>query len=571
MNDEEIKNEIRKFALQNAAEHEGQTRDKTILAKIMGNVPELRQKAKEISPIITEIVSEINQIPLEKQQKEIQEKYPELLEIKKEKPQKENTLPALKNIEGKEIITRFPPAPNGYPHIGHAKAAIISDEYAKMHGGKIILRFEDTNPGTERLEYYAAIKVGMDWLGIKYDSVEYVSDSLDILYKKADQIIKSNDAYVCTCSQDSISKDRREMTECGCTKQSLEENEKLWHKMFDEKGFKEGQALLRFRGNMQSGNTTMRDPALFRINTKRHARQEQKYKVWPTYDFAGIIFDSISKVSHAMRSKEFELRKELHHTILDKLGMEKAEFIFFGRLDLEGMPVSKSALKPLIENGKVPWYDDPRLPTLEGLRRRGIRPEAVKKFILSLGLTKNDTVSPFASLEAFNKKIIDGESVRLHMVRNPKELKITNLPSSEFHLSNHPTMDLGKRTVNIDNSVMIEGEDAKDLKNGESIRLLGIGIVKITDSSDLTAEFISENAENIEKKIQWVAGEPIKIKIIVPDQLFFGEKFNEDSLKEVEGFVEQAYLELKDGDEIQFIRFGYCRKESTHQVIFTHT
>ena len=117
---------------------------------------------------------------------------------------------------------------------------------------------------------------------------------------------------------------------------------------------------------------------------------------------------------------------------------------------------------------------------------------------------------------------------------------------------------------------MIEGEDAKDLKNGESIRLLGIGIVKIIDSSELTAEFISENAENIEKKIQWVAGEPIKIKIIVPDQLFFGEKFNDDSLKEVEGFVEQAYLELKDGDEIQFIRFGYCRKESTHQVIFTH-
>jgi len=494
-----------------------------------------------------------------------------LLELKKEKPQKESLLPALKNIEGKEIVTRFPPAPNGYPHIGHAKAAIISEEYAKMHNGKMILRFEDTNPGTERLEYYAAIKVGMDWLGIKYDSIEYVSDSLDILYKKADQIIKSNDAYVCTCSQDRISKDRREMTECDCTKQSLEENEKRWHKMFDEKGFKEGQALLRFRGNMQSGNTTMRDPALFRINTKRHARQEQKYKVWPTYDFAGIIFDSISKVSHAMRSKEFELRKELHHTILDKLGMEKSEFIFFGRLDLEGMPVSKSALKPLIENGKVPWYDDPRLPTLEGLRRRGIRPEAVKKFVLSLGLTKNDTVSPFASLEAFNKKIIDAESVRLHMVRNPKELKIVNLPSNEFQLPNHPTIDLGKRTVNVNDSVMIEGEDAIELKKGESIRLLGIGIVKIIeDGSDLAAEYISENAGKIEKKIQWVAGEPIKIKIIVPNQLFFGEKFNEDSLKEIEGFVEQAYLELKDGDEIQFIRFGYCRKESTRQVIFTH-
>ena len=570
MNDEEIKNEIRKFALQNATEHEGQTRDKTILVKIMGNVPELRQKAKELSPIITKIVEEINQIPIEEQKKEIEEKYPELLEIKKEKPQKESLLPPLKNIEGKKIITRFPPAPNGYPHIGHAKAAIISEEYAKMHGGKLILRFEDTNPGTERLEYYAAIKVGMDWLGIKYDSVEYISDNLDVLYEKADQIIKSNDAYVCTCSQDDISKNRREMVECNCRKQSIEDNEKLWHKMFDEKGFKEGDALLRFIGNMQSGNTTMRDPALFRINTKRHARQEQKYKVWPTYDFSGVIFDSISKVSHAMRSKEFELRKELHHSILDKLGMEKSEFIFFGRLDLEGMPVSKSELKPLIENGKIPWYDDPRLPTLEGLKRRGIRPEAVKKFVLSLGLTKNDTVSPFASLEAFNKKIIDPESIRLHMVRNPKELKITNLPSDKFELSNHPTLDLGKRSVTINDFILIDNDDARELKKGESIRLLGIGIVKIVDDTTLTAEFLSENAENIEKKIQWVTDEAIKIKIIIPDQLFFGETFNEDSLREIDGFVEKEYLELKDGDEIQFIRFGYCRRESTHQVIFTH-
>ena len=178
MNDEEIKDQIRKFALQNAAEHGGQTRDKTILAKILGTIPELRQKVQEISPVITEIVSEINQIPLEEQQKEITEKYPELLQVEEKKPE-QNVLPPLKNTEGKDIITRFPPAPNGYPHIGHAKAAIISEEYAKMYGGKMILRFEDTNAGTERLEYYAAIKVGLDWLGIKYDSVEHVSDNLE--------------------------------------------------------------------------------------------------------------------------------------------------------------------------------------------------------------------------------------------------------------------------------------------------------------------------------------------------------------------------------------------------------
>jgi len=165
MNDDEIKISIRKIALQNAVEHDGQTRDKTVLAKILGTIPELRQKVQEISPVISEIVSEINQMQLEDQQKEISEKYPELLQVE-EKKTEQNVLPPLKNTEGKNIITRFPPAPNGYPHIGHAKAAIISEEYAKMYGGKMILRFEDTNAGTERLEYYAAIKVGLDWLGI---------------------------------------------------------------------------------------------------------------------------------------------------------------------------------------------------------------------------------------------------------------------------------------------------------------------------------------------------------------------------------------------------------------------
>jgi glutamyl-tRNA synthetase len=570
MNDEEIKNQIRKFALQNAAEHDGQTRDKTILVKILGTVPELRQKVKEISPVITEVVSEINQISLEQQQKEIAEKYPDLLQVQEKKPE-QNILPPLKNTEGKNIITRFPPAPNGYPHIGHAKAAIISEEYAKMYKGKMILRYEDTNPGTERLEYYASIKVGMDWLGIKFDSVEYVSDNLEILYENAEKIIKSNNAYVCTCKQDDISKNRREMEKCNCTSRSIAENEQMWHEMFGERKYKEGDALLRFRGNMKSGNTTMRDPTLFRINTKRHARMEVKYRVWPTYDFAGIIFDSISGVTHAMRSKEFELRKELHYAILDKLGLEKSEFIFFGRLDLEGMPVSKSALKPLIETGKIPWYDDPRLPTLEGLRRRGIRPEAVRKFILSLGLTKNDTNSPFATLEAFNKKIIDAESVRLHMIKKPRKFTIDNFNLEKIDIQNHPSKDLGKRTVKVDGNFLVDNSDTEEMKDGEFIRLLGLGVVRITNlAKDVKGELV-DNSTKTKKSIQWVGeSDAIQIKIIIPSQLFIGEQFNEESLIKQEVTVESSYLGLKDDSEIQFVRYGYYRKESSHQAIFTH-
>ena len=259
------------------------------------------------------------------------------------------------------------------------------------------------------------------------------------------------------------------------------------------------------------------------------------------------------------------------YNILDKLGMEKAEFIFFGRLDLEGMPVSKSELKPLIENGKIPWYDDPRLPTLEGLRRRGIRPEAVRKFIISLGLTKNDTNSPFATLEAFNKKIVDSESVRLHMVSNPKKMKISNFEPKEITLSNHPTKDLGKRTVMVDGILLISGSDVAEMKVGENIRLLGLGVVKINDlANEINAELI-DDSENAEKKIQWVAGnDALQIKAIIPDLLFIDEKFNKDSLLTQEVITESAYSNLKDDAEIQFVRLGYYRKESSHQAIFSH-
>jgi len=323
---------------------------------------------------------------------------------------------------------------------------------------------------------------------------------------------------------------------------------------------------------MKSGNTTMRDPALFRINEKHHARLEQKYKVWPTYDFSGIILDSLNDVTHAMRSKEFELRKELHNTILQKLGLKIPEFLFFGRLELVGMPVSKSALKPLIENGKIPWYDDPRLPTLEGLRRRGIRPEAVRKFILSLGLTKNDTNSPFDALESFNRKIIDHDSIRLNLIKNPKKLSITNLPTNSIELSNHPTVDLGKRIVEIGENILLSEEDMNDISVNDEIRLMSLGNVKITETgSKFTGEYIDDELKDNVKKVQWISeNNAHEIKIIIPKQLFIDEKFNEESLQTLKVFTESHYLKLKDNDEIQFIRFGYCRKESSHQAIFTH-
>jgi len=567
--DDELRKEIRKMSLQNAFEHEGKTRDKIILGKILGAKPEFRTKVKEISSEISEIVSSVNQLSLEEQEKEIKENFPEVL-APKEKIVEREGLPELKDAEQGKVITRFPPEPNGYPHIGHAKAAIINSEYAKMYGGKFILRMDDTNPEAERMEYHAAIKVGLEWLGIEFDTIKSTSDDMELFYEKGNELIDSGKAYVCTCKREDISKNRRERKACKCSRGDIEKNIKNWEKMNGK--FKPGDAIVRFRGDMEADNAVMRDPVLFRIIEGKHYTLGEKYRIWPSYDMAVAIEDSIDGVTHAFRSKEFELRKELIDAILDALNMRKPNQGFFSRLEFKGMPISKRIIKPLIEEGKVSWYDDPRLPTLEALRRRGIKPEAIRKFIMSLGLTKANTLAPFDSLEAFNRKLVDADSIRLFMVNNPKKLTVKNLQIKSIEIPNHPINDMGKRKIEIDENFYISGDDAQTIKEGTQIRLLGLGNVSITKTGfELEGEFVENGETSNIPKMQWVPQKTAhEIKMIVPKTLFNGEEFNEDSLEELDVYTEPYYLQLKEGEEIQFVRFGYCRKDSQNQAIFTH-
>ena len=567
---DDLKKEIRKIALQNAVEHDGKTKDKVVLSKSLGTIPELKNNVKEVIPEIASIVSQVNGMSIEEQKTEIQNNFPEILDVKENVKKERVGLPPLEGAEQGKVVTRFTPAPNGYPHIGHAKAAIISEEYAKMYGGKLVLRYDDTNPEDTRLEYWAAIKVGLDWLGIEFDEIKNTSDDIGLFYDKCVEMIKKNYAYVCTCKRDTISKNRKEMVSCECSMGDVKQNEERWERMF--KKYKPGEAIVRFRGDMESKNTVMRDPVLFRINDARHARLAEEHRVWPSYDIAVAVEDSTDGITHALRSKEYELRNELYHAILDALDMRHPKMLEFSRLEFKGMPVSKRILRPLIDEGKVSSYDDPRLPTLAALERRGITPEAIRKFTLSLSLTKADTLAPFDSLEAFNRKIVDENSIRLFMVKDPKTLTIRNLPNSTVELPNHPSNKMGTRKVTVEDSVFLSSDDVKSLKIGDQLRLMGLGNVKITSvNSEITGEFTGDERDVNFMKLQWVSQKNAhELKILIPQRLFVDDKFNEESLEEIHVYVEPHYLELRNGEEIQFVRFGYCRKDSSKQAIFTH-
>lgn len=565
---DDIPRAIRRAALQNALEHGGKTTDKIVLSKILGSRPDLRGRIQEIAPQVSSTVSDVNALPAGRQRQEIEAEFPDAL-LPREKRTRQG-LPDLPDAIHGNVVTRFPPEPNGYPHIGHAKAAIINAEYARMYEGRCILRIDDTNPEAERMEYHAAIKVGLEWLGVKFDTIKSTSDDMHILHEKALELVRAGKAYVCRCKRDDIGRNRRQRASCRCSMTGTDENLTNWEKMFQK--FKPSEAVLRFRGSMQSDNAVMRDPVLFRIIDEKHYTRGTDYRVWPSYDFAVAIEDSLDGITHAFRSKEFEMRQSLIDAILDALDMRKPQQGFFSRLEFKGMPISKRILRPLIEQGKVSWYDDPRLPTLEALKRRGIRPEAIKKFIMSLGLTKSDTLAPFDALESFNRGFVDAASIRLFMVSHPKKILIRGLPSGFVDVPNHPAKDLGTRRIRTDGRLLLPGHDGAELTAGSQVWLMGLGMITITNANGmLEADYVGTAAPRDIKRIQWVPEQDAhKLRILVPKPLFVGEEFNEDSLGRLDVHAEQHYLELAEGSEIQFVRFGYCRKDSQNQAIFTH-
>lgn len=559
--------------LKNAIDYNGRAKLDSVISKILGTKPEIKNNLKDFIPKIKELLEQINSLPLEKQRELLLQKCPFNLVTKKSVEKNDFHLPPLINAQSGKVVTRFPPEPNGYPHIGHAKAAVIDEEYAKLYSGKLILRFDDTNPLNEKIEYYDAIMEGLSWLNIAPNIIKNTSDDINLLHYYGKKLINNGNAYICLCDQSTIHNLRSKGLPCQCRIQSdkvLENTDKIFNGYYHQ-----NEAIIRFKGNMNSDNTAMRDPTLFRIIETPHPLLGDKIILWPTYDFAAPIEDSLDGVTHAFRTKEYELRNELYQQILQNLEMRIPHIIEFSRLEFEGLPVSKRKLKPLIEENLVDGWSDPRLPTLMGLKKRGFTPEAIRRFVLSLGITLSETKPSIEVLESFNRKIIDSKSKRLLFVKDPVKITIKNVNQKEVIFKNHPSIDMGKRKISVNNVVYISNQDAEQLKNGMEIRLIELYNIKVSELDIVKKEAIAEYTDDTLKdtipKIQWVSEQDlVKYTIIKPNKLFIGEIFNHNSLEIIEGFAESFVTTLSNSTMVQFIRLGFCRIEDNKSAIFTH-
>jgi glutamyl-tRNA synthetase len=570
MSEDNIRKTVRIYALQNAVQFNGKANPKAVIGKVIAVLSKEGYSPKEIIPVVNKVIDEINKIPLDKQKKELEKLAPELL--KKEKKDRDFSLPPLPHAEKGKVVTRFPPEPNGYLHIGHAKASIVDYEYAQMYDGKFILRFDDTNPENADLEFYDVQKEDLKWLSIEWDEEYNTSDNISKHYKLAEQLIKQGDAYVCTCKTDFIKECRFDGKECEHRDCECEESMDHWKGMLDGSL---DNAILRLKGDMCCDNTAMRDPTLFRIIEKTHPIQGDKYRVWPTYDFAGAVEDSLSGVTHPFRTKEYELRDECYFKILDLLKLRKPYLMEFARLSIKGMPVSKRKIKPLIDEGKVHGYDDPRLPTLRGLKKRGIIPDAIKQFVLSQGISKVESSADFSLVEAANRKIIDPVAKRYFFVRTPIKLKVKDSPIKTKQISYHPTNDkLGSRIVKTGDIFYVQKNDMDKLKNGDVFRLKDLYNVKIiSKNNEIIGEYAGEKLIPDSLKIQWATDSFVKMNVFIPHPLFIGDRFNEKSLEKINGYAEEAVHDIKSDQIVQFERFGFVRIERQNGDItgfFTH-
>ncbi len=498
-----------------------------------------------------------------------------------------------------QVVTRFPPEPNGYLHIGHAKSICLNFELADEFGGTTNLRFDDTNPLKEDTEYVEAIKLDVQWLGFNWDNLCFASDYFAQMYKKAELLIKKGKAYVCDLSAEQMRSMRGTLTEAGKESpyrdRSIEENLDLFDRM--RKGeFPDGAKVLRAKIDMSSPNLNMRDPVLYRISHAEHHRTGGAWCIYPMYDFAHPLEDAIEGVTHSICTLEFADHRPLYDWVVSECEMEHQPKQYeFARLNLTNTVMSKRKLKELVDKQIVDGWDDPRMPTVSGLRRKGYTPEAIRNFAREIGVAKNHSIVDERMLEHFVREDLKLRALRTMAVTAPLRVVITNYPEGKTEWleaeNNAENEEMGSRQIPFSRVIYIERDDFMETPPSKYFRLFPGNEVRLKHAYFIRCHDVIKNdageivelhctydpetksgsgftGRKVKGTIHWVDASqaiPAEFRLYEPlvddegeeDSESFLDRINPNSLVVTQGFVEPGMASAKPNDKFQFFRHGY--------------
>lgn len=496
---------------------------------------------------------------------------------------------------GDKVCTRFPPEPNGYLHIGHAKSICLNFTTAAKYGGKCNLRYDDTNPVKEDVEYVDSIEEDVRWLGFEWDKRLWASDYFDQMYEAAVELIKKGKAFVCDLTGDEIREYRGTLTQPGkdspYRNRSIEENLRLFEEM-KEGRYKDGEKVLRAKIDMSSPNINMRDPIIYRIAHASHHNTGDKWCIYPMYDFAHPIEDAIEGITHSICTLEFEDHRPLYDWVLREVGWWPAppQQIEFARLNLTHTVMSKRYLKAMVEDGTVDGWDDPRMPTIAGIRRRGYTPEAVRQFCEDIGVSKSNSTVDVAQLEQCVREDLKTRVPSRNVIFDPVKVIITNYPEGRSELceieNNAQVPEMGTRKVSFSRELWIDGADFMEeppkkyfrLFPGNEVRLKGAYYITCTDVIKNPDGTIKEihctydpqtksgsgfEGRKVKGTIHFVdAASAVPLTIRQYDYLFIEDEDgkpvkNPDSVKVSTAYAEASVSEARAGERFQFFRHGY--------------
>src|SRR3989344_3000271 len=449
---------------------------------------------------------------------------------------------------GDKFVVRFAPNPDGALHLGNARPAVLCDEYAKKYKGKLILRFDDTDPKVKVPEkkFYKWIKDDLKWLGVKWHGEYVASKRLNIYYKYAEAMIKSSSAYVCTCGDEwKVLRDKSKA--CPCRSLDSRNQLRRWKRM--SKGFKEGEAVLRIKTDLEAKNPAVRDWPAFRIvDAPRHPLV--KKKLWPLYNFASAIDDHLLGVTHIFRGQEHSTNEVKQRFLYQHLRWEYPQVITLGRFSLSGMVLSKSQIREGIEKHIYNDWDDLRLGTLRSLNRRGFQPEALRPIIIEIGPKPSDLTVSMENLAAYNRKLIDKTANRYFFISDPKRIEVKGLKLKQIKIPLHPEAKRGFRSISIGKTFYIDTKDFENCK-GLEVRLKDLCNVKLGEKSEFTGFEVKPTP-----KIQWVSEKHLQVKVITPEIA-------------IKGYGETGIAKEKPGSILQFERFGFVKIEKSGGNIVT--